>query len=69
MARPKLRRVFPSLIASSLVVGGALAGGNGRVRVGEPFPLLVLPSAEDGRPASLEENRGRKVVLHVFASW
>ncbi len=36
---------------------------------GEPFPLLVLPSMTDGRPMSLADFRGRKVILHVFASW
>ena len=37
--------------------------------VGEPLPELLLPSAEDGRPLSLAELHGRKLVLHVFASW
>jgi hypothetical protein len=39
------------------------------VRVGEPFPALVLPSLEDGSPLSIEQFRGRKVLLHQFASW
>ena len=37
--------------------------------VGEPFPEIVLPSVADGSPMSLSAFRGRKVVLHVFASW
>lgn len=36
---------------------------------GQPFPALVLPSAEDGRPVSLADFRGQKLLLHVFASW
>lgn len=36
---------------------------------GDPFPTLSLPSLEDGRPASIADFRGRKVILHVFASW
>lgn len=36
---------------------------------GTPFPTLSLPSLEDGRPASIADFRGRKVILHVFASW
>ena len=36
---------------------------------GEPFPDLLLPDAETGRPTSLADFRGRKLVLHVFASW
>ena len=36
---------------------------------GRPFPNLVLPSLADGRPSSLVQYRGKKVLLHVFASW
>ena len=39
------------------------------LEVGRPFPLLVLPAATDGRPLSLADFRGRKTILHVFASW
>ena len=38
-------------------------------RVGQPFPKLTLPALEDGQPASIRDYRGRKVILHVFASW
>lgn len=41
----------------------------GLLEVGRPFPLLDLPAAEDGRPLSLADFRGRKIILHVFASW
>jgi len=37
--------------------------------VGQLLPEISLPSAEDGRPVSLAAYRGRKIVLHVFASW
>jgi hypothetical protein len=30
---------------------------------------LVLPSLQDGSPRSLSDFLGRKVILHVFASW
>lgn len=36
---------------------------------GQPFPDLVLPALEDGRPVSLAQFRGKKVILHIFASW
>jgi len=39
------------------------------VHVGEPFPALVLPALADGSPLSIEQFRGRKVLLHQFASW
>jgi hypothetical protein len=37
--------------------------------VGRPFPDLLLPALRDGKPTSLADFRGKKVVLHVFASW
>jgi hypothetical protein len=39
------------------------------VRVGQPFPTLVLPALADGSPLSIERFRGRKVLLLQFASW
>lgn len=39
------------------------------LEVGEPFPNIVLPSLEDGRPLSLVQFRGQKIILHIFASW
>jgi hypothetical protein len=36
---------------------------------GEAFPTLALPSAADGRPVSLAEFRGKKVIINIFASW
>jgi hypothetical protein len=38
-------------------------------RVGEPAPVIALPSGEDGAPVSLADFRGQKVMLHVWASW
>ncbi len=37
--------------------------------VGQPFPAIALPALEDGRPGSLADFRGKKLLLHVFASW
>ena len=36
--------------------------------VGKPFPALTLP-ALDGAPGSVADFRGKKLILHVFASW
>ena len=36
---------------------------------GKPFPAIALPALSDGRPASIADFRGEKLVLHVFASW
>lgn len=37
--------------------------------VGQVFPDLLLPSLEASRPMSLGEFRGKKLILHIFASW
>jgi hypothetical protein len=71
--------------AVSVVAFGAGAGAAGQPKpkpiwerraplphgfnVGEAFPTLALPSAADGRPVSLTEFRGRKLIVNIFASW
>jgi hypothetical protein len=39
------------------------------IAIGKPFPAILLPDAQDGRPRSIVNFRGKKIVLHVFASW
>lgn len=41
----------------------------GEIEVGKPFPKIVLPLLEDGRPASLSDFQGQKLILHIWASW
>ena len=66
------------LIAVGALTAGALAFAasgerQGRAptlfEVGRPFPDLALPDFADGRPRSIADFRGRKIILHVFASW
>ena len=42
---------------------------NVKIEVGKPFPNLILPALHDGSPSSLADFRGKKTLLHVFASW
>jgi len=60
-------------LAGLALVAGSVAAAAGPPPLpfveGERFPGLLLPSAEDGRPTSIAEFRGSKLVLHVFASW
>ena len=37
--------------------------------VGEPFPVTAFPSLEDGQPMSVADFRGKRLILHIFASW
>jgi hypothetical protein len=39
------------------------------LRVGETFPTISLPSLDDGRPMSVRDFRGKKLVLNIWASW
>ncbi|MHC4065023.1 MAG: TlpA family protein disulfide reductase [Planctomycetota bacterium] len=59
--------------AVPLLVAPALCGQTSipsvAIEVGEPFPNLVLPSLADGQPYSIARFRGKKIVLHIFASW
>ena len=68
-----LGHVLRYALAASILLGTGAARIQGAgvegITVGEPFPLLRLPSAEDGEPVSIARFRGEKVVLHVFASW
>ena len=68
-----LRQLY--LVTSLLtVVGGSalpatLLAAELPFRVGEPATGLKLPSIEDGRDMSISDFRGRKLMLHVWASW
>jgi hypothetical protein len=42
---------------------------NLELEVGRPFPEIALPRLTDGSPATIAQFRGRKLLLHIFASW
>ena len=76
MLRAVLRRLGTALVLTLLVAAGApLARAQGigrpapRFEVGEPFPSLLFPALDDGRPRTVADFRGEKLILHVFASW
>ena len=63
-------------LTQALVLAAAWAGTIPSTRaegyapqVGEPHPDFTLPSIEDGKPVSLSQFRGHKVLLIHFASW
>ena len=41
----------------------------GEFHEGQVFPTMVLPSLSDGRPGSVADFRGKKLILHIVASW
>lgn len=62
---------LPLFVAGMLLasVTPSAAGAPHPFEVGQPFPDLMLPRLGDHRPSSLADFRGKRVVLHVFASW
>ncbi|MCH9001116.1 MAG: hypothetical protein IIC02_00960 [Planctomycetes bacterium] len=55
------------IVSATVFTQSAVA--QSRIEAGQPFPELVLPALKDGSPASIAMYRGKKVVLHIFASW
>ena len=56
----------------ALLAAGPLAAQkrpSSGVPVGHPFPVLKLPSLADGKPMSVADFRGHRVLLVTFASW
>ena len=63
-----------AIVWSLLLTSGVGVKAQGQLpstgfEVGQPFPAIAFPALEDGRPASLADFRGKKLLLHVFASW
>jgi len=58
-----------SLISTVLALGTVAAAPREGLSVGDAFPVRLLPGLEDGEPRSVADYRGRKLLLHVFASW
>ena len=64
-----MNRIISAVGACLMVLAVSGVRGQPVIKAGEPFPALVLPTMTDGSPASITDFRGKKVVLHVFASW
>ncbi len=66
-----MRLSTPIGLVALLVTGSqvAMPQDPSRFKVGQRFPDLVLPSIDNGRPTSIAAYRGKKVLLHIFASW
>ncbi len=60
--------LFFSVTCVGVVSAQSRGGGTG-FQIGQQFPEVALPSLESGQPASLVGFRGKKTLLHVFASW
>ena len=64
-------------IAGLLTAASLTAGASGGAQElpptgfdpGTPFPTTAFPSLADGSPMSVADFRGKRLVLHIFASW
>lgn len=72
----KLRRLIPGLVVMGLLVGACATGGGGRtgfVARGSPRPLpaggTLLPASAGEFQGMVVAQRGRPVVVNVWASW
>ncbi|MDP1563323.1 MAG: hypothetical protein Q8M16_18230 [Pirellulaceae bacterium] len=57
------------LFASTAAVTAPVLADDYAPQVGSPHVPFTLPTIDDGRPVSLEQFRGKKVLLIQFASW
>jgi hypothetical protein len=48
---------------------GPCQGAGYAPQIGRPHPNFTLPNIADGRPVSLSQFRGHKVLLLHLASW
>lgn len=48
---------------------GLVKKGDSGLAVGEPVPVATLPTLPEGGEGSLEDYRGKWVLLNVWASW
>lgn len=69
MKRGLVYSLLVAAIATLAVASSADAQRPYRPQVGEKHPDFTLPNTADGKPVSLSDYRGKKVLLIHFASW
>jgi hypothetical protein len=70
-ARVVYEEGIPMMTLGALTLASALTAAPVKIgtRVGDAYPVDLLPSMTDGAPLSVARYRGRRVMLHQFASW
>ena len=65
-----MTRIAIASLILLLALPGKAADKDKWLAVGKPFPLVSLPLAgNEERRDSVERYRGRKLMVHCFASW
>jgi peroxiredoxin len=62
-----MRSISSLILAAGLTTPAGAAGYN--PQVGDRHPDFTLPDVGTGKPKSLSDFRGKKVLLIQFASW
>lgn len=58
------------LVLLTLLLGSSITFAGVDLSVGKPFPKLELPTASGAEElTSIEDFRGKKLMLHIFAAW
>lgn len=57
------------LFAATVAVTAPVLADDYAPQVGSPHVAFTLPTIDDGRPVSLAQFHGKKVLLIQFASW
>ncbi|MFQ5430660.1 MAG: TlpA family protein disulfide reductase, partial [Phycisphaerae bacterium] len=65
---PTMIHRVPLIVAFSSAVFALRPASAAPLEVGQRFPDLVLPSLA-GEPLSISSFRGKKLIVHIFASW
>ena len=80
-----MRASVTGLLSTAVAIVALVAGAAGQAKpkpiwernaplppgfnVGDAFPTFALRSAADGRPVSVAEFRGKKLIVNIFATW
>lgn len=61
-----MKRLLLQAIVISLLT---ISAHSNKLVPGNLFPQVILPSIETGEPTPYHRLMGKKLMLHIFASW
>jgi len=66
---PKFRGPVTLALSAGIALTTSVPAASGTLDPGTIFPTIALPRIDDGQPVSITGFRGRRLMLHLFASW
>ena len=64
-----MRTLKQILLLAAFLTSQSMVSQAAQLKVGEPFPTILLPTLDGNRSQSIEDFRGQKLMMHIFASW